>query len=117
VDVEEFHSRWLSGQSLEKSGEAAQAVSEYHLAENLYRGDFLEDDLYEDWTLLQREALKDIFLSVVAKLAGDAFKADDYQECIACCQKLLAKDSCREDTYRQLMHCYSRLGQRHRALV
>ena len=116
VDAEEFHHHWLNAQSLEKKGKSMQAVSEYGMAENLYRGDYLEDDLYEDWTLLQREALKDIYLSVVAKLADEAFRAEDLQECIAYCQKILAKDSCREDTYRQLMRCYSRLGQRHRAL-
>lgn len=116
VDAEEFHQHWLNAQALEKKGKNAQAVSEYHMAESLYRGDYLEDDLYEDWTLLQREALKDIYLSVVAKLAAEAFQAEDFQECIAYCQKILAKDSCREDTYRQLMRCYSRLGQCHRAL-
>lgn len=116
VDVEEFQQHWSTGQRLEKRGENAQAISEYLMAEKLYRGDYLEDDLYEDWTLLQREALKDTYLTILAKLADNGFKAGDYQSCITYCQKILAKDSCREGIYQQLMRCYSRLGQRHRAL-
>jgi DNA-binding SARP family transcriptional activator len=116
VDVEEFQRHWLTGQSLEKKGEGAQAISEYHMAERLYRGDYLEDDPYEEWTLLQREALKDTYLTILTKLANNAFRVEDYESCITYCQKILAEDSCHEDTYRQLMRCYNRLGQRHRAL-
>jgi DNA-binding SARP family transcriptional activator len=116
VDVEEFQQRWTTGRRLEKEGKCAEAISEYQLAEKLYRGDYLEDDLYEDWTLLQREALKDIYLTILTKLAEDSFRETDFQGCIAYCQKILAKDSCREDAYRELMRCHSRLGQRHRAL-
>jgi len=116
VDVEEFQHHWSTGQRLEKRGENAQAISEYLAAEKLYRGDYLEDDLYEDWTLLQREALKDTYLTILAKLADNDFKTGDYQSCITYCQKILAKDSCREGIYQQLMRCYSRLGQRHRAI-
>jgi DNA-binding SARP family transcriptional activator len=116
VDVEEFQQRWATGRRLEKEGKYAEAISEYQLAEKLYRGDYLEDDLYEDWTLLQREALKDIYLTILIRLAEDSFRQTDFQGCIAYCQKILAKDSCREDAYRELMRCYSRLGQRHRAL-
>jgi DNA-binding SARP family transcriptional activator len=116
VDVEEFQQRWTTGRRLEKEGKYAEAISEYQMAERSYRGDYLEDDLYEDWTLLQREALKDTYLTILAKLAEDSFEEADLQGCIAYCQKILAKDSCREDAYRQLMRCHSRLGQRHRAL-
>jgi DNA-binding SARP family transcriptional activator len=116
VDVEEFQQRWTTGRRLEKEGKHAEAISEYQLAEKLYRGDYLEDDLYEEWTLLQREALKDIYLTILTRLAEDSFGETDFQGCIAYCQKILAKDSCREDAYRELMRCHSRLGQRHRAL-
>jgi DNA-binding SARP family transcriptional activator len=32
------------------------------------------------------------------------------------CQKILAKDDCREDAHRRLMRCYGWQGQRHLAL-
>jgi DNA-binding SARP family transcriptional activator len=62
VDVEEFEQHWVLGRRLEKEGELSKAMREFELAEALYRGDYLEDEPYEDWTLRRREALKDTYL-------------------------------------------------------
>ncbi len=116
VDVEEFEQHWVSGRRLEKEGKLSEAIREFELAEALYQGDYLEDEPYEDWTLLRREALKDTYVTVLGKLADHAMKTADYESGIIYCQKILAKDPCREDAYRRLMRCYSWLGQRNRAL-
>jgi len=116
VDVEEFEQHWVLGRRLEREGKVSEARREFELAEKLYRGDYLEDEPYEDWTLLRREALKDTYLIILGKLADHSMGTTDYESGIAYCQKILAKDPCREDAYRQLMRCYSRLGRRNRAL-
>ncbi len=116
VDVEEFEQHWVLGRRWEREGKEAQAIREFELAETLYRGDYLEDEPYENWTLLRREALKDIYLIILGKLADHFMGTADYENCIIYCQKILAKDPCREDAYRRLMRGYSRLGQRNRAL-
>lgn len=116
VDVEEFEQHCVHGRGLEREGKQADAIKEFQLAEALYRGDYLEDALYEEWTLLRREALGDAYVIILGKLADYSIKAASYEDCIAYCQKILTKDHCREDAYRRLMCCYSRLGQRNRAL-
>jgi DNA-binding SARP family transcriptional activator len=116
LDVEEFEQHWKVGRRLEKEGNLAEAIREFELAETLYRGDYLENEPYEDWTMLRREALKDTYIIILGKLADYSADTGDYESCIVYCQKILAKDSCREDAYRRLMYCYSRLGQRNRAL-
>jgi len=116
VDVEEFEQHWVLGRRLEKEGRLGEAVREFELAEALYRGDYLEDEPYEEWTLLRREALKDTYVIILGKLADHSMENADYESCITYCQKILAKDPCREDAYRRLMRCYCRLGQRNRAL-
>ena len=116
VDVDEFERHWVQGQLLEKEGRRGDAIREYQAAEALYHGDYLEDDPYQDWTLLRRESLKDTYLLVLTKLADHSLNNADYDSCITFAQRILAKDSCREDAYRRLMRCYSRLGQRNRAL-
>ncbi len=93
-----------------------EANAEFEKAEALYRGDYLEDDPYEEWTLLRRKSLKDTYLIIPGKLAGFSACTSDYESCIHYSQKILAKDPCREDTYRRLMYCYAKLGQRNRAL-
>jgi len=116
VDVEQFEQHWAHGRRLEKEGEVAEAMREFELAEALYRGDYLEDEPYEEWTLFRRESLKDTYIIILGKLADHSLEVADYENCIIYCQRILAKDPCREDAYRRLMRCYSRLGQRNRAL-
>jgi DNA-binding SARP family transcriptional activator len=116
VDVDEFEQHWMLGRRLEREGRVTEAIREFELAEALYRGDYLEDEPYEEWTLLRREALKDTYVIILGKLAEYCMKTADYESRIMYCQKILAKDPCREDAYRWLMRCYSRLGQRNHAL-
>jgi DNA-binding SARP family transcriptional activator len=116
VDVEEFERHWVLGRRLEREERLAEAIGEFELAEALYRGDYLEDEPYEEWTLLRRETLKDTYLIILGKLADYSMGTGDYESCVAYCQKILAKDPCREDAYRRLMRYYSRLGRRNRAL-
>jgi DNA-binding SARP family transcriptional activator len=116
VDVEEFEKCWVSGRHLEKEHKMTEAIFEYEKAEALYSGDYLEDEPYEEWTLLRRETLKDTYLIILSKLADGCMASGDYESCIHYSQKILAKDRCREDAYRRLMCCYYKLGQRNRSL-
>ncbi len=115
VDVSEFEHHWLTGRNLEKQGKKEEAIREFRLAEELYKGDYLEEDRYAEWTLLQREALRDTYLAILNKLASNSFDTADYEGCILYSQKILLKDVCHEEAYRWLMRCYSRLGNPHRA--
>ena len=117
VDVEEFEASWQTARRLEKEARLDEAIAEFESAEALYEGDYLEDDLYEDWTLLRREGLKDIYLAILGRLADHSLQTADYHGCIAYCQKILLKDRCREDAYQRLMCCHNRLGQRNRAVA
>ncbi len=116
VDIEEFESQWKAGRALEKSGEYNKAIARYLSAERLYEGDLLEEDIYEEWTLIKRESLVDIYLSILRKISDYHFKVADYDTCIEFCQKTLAKDYCREDAYQLLIKCYIKLGLRSQAL-
>jgi LuxR family maltose regulon positive regulatory protein len=116
VDVDEFRYRWALARLLQSQGKCEEAVGQLKSAEALYRGDYLEEDVYEDWTTLRRESLKDSYLDILGRLAEDAVERADHGNCIAYCQKILLKDSCREDAYRHLICSYSRLGERHRAI-
>ena len=115
-DVDQFEYHWHLGRRLEKEGKLAEAMSEHETAAALYRGDYLEDNPYEDWTMLRREALKDIYLAILGRLADYSMNNSDYEGCIIHCQRILKKDRCREDAYQRLMSCYSHLGLRSRAI-
>lgn len=116
IDVIEFERLRDNGRRLEKEQSMNEAVREYEKAEDLYRGDYLDDEPYDDWTLLRRETLKDNYLFILSKLANYFLQTRDYENCIHYSQKILAKDSSREDAYRNLIRCYLKLSQRNQAL-
>ena len=117
VDAEEFQQHWETGRACERRGDIPQAIVEFEQAEGLYRGDFLEEDLYEEWTQIRREHLKDLFLFVLGRLADTCLGEGDYDACIARCHRILARDSTQEEAYRRLMICHARMGHVGQALT
>jgi DNA-binding SARP family transcriptional activator len=116
LDVEEFEKCVKAGQHIEAREQFSAAVAEYEAAVSLYQGDFLEQTPYEEWTILDRERLRVAYLDTIDRLSHIYFRQERYAACITVCQRILAHDRCREDTYCLLMHCYSRQGQYHLAL-
>ena len=115
-DVREFETRYRNGRLLEEAGQASEAAAEYEAAVELYRDDYMIEDLYEDWTLIERERLADAHMDVLDRLARFYTENGRAREAITACYRALEKDPSRESTYRLLMKCYARLGLRHRAL-
>ena len=116
IDVDDFEQSWHTGWRLQRAGDITAALKEYERAESLYKGDYLEDDPYSDWTLLRREALRDAYSTILTMLASMSLESRDYTGAIIWAQKLLTQDNCREDAYRFLMNSHSRLGQTSRAV-
>ena len=116
TDVDEFDERYEKGRRLQKGGDPQAAAVEYEKAIELYRGDYLIEDLYEDWTMVERERLSNAYMDMLGRLAVHYMQSGQYQESIRGCYRVLEKDRCHEDSYRLLMRCYVRLGLRGRAL-
>ena len=110
TDVEEFDARYEKGRHLEEDQRVPEAMAEYARAVELYRGDYLVEDLYEDWTMIERERLVNAYVDVLHRLAAYYMKTRQYQKSIQTCYQLLKKEPCHEDSYRLLMDCYIRLG-------
>jgi DNA-binding SARP family transcriptional activator len=116
LDFEEFEEHFQAGQRLLMAGQQTEAMAEYSIAETLYQGDFLEEDLYEDWPTSRREYLRNLYLSIANYLGDNYLQQGGYTAAIALCQKILAKDNCNEEAHRRLMECYVAQGQRHLAV-
>ncbi len=111
TDVEAFRGNWQAGLRLERNGSLAEAVPFYEQAVQLYRGDFLEEDRFEEWTLAPREELKDTYLTALDKLSHYWFQVGQLDRAVEGWKRIVATDAWREDTYRHLMVCTSRAGQ------
>ncbi len=88
----------------------------YEAARCLYQGDFLPEDLYEDWAGDCRHKVRAAYCALAQQMARLYLQAAAYPEAVACWQDLLRVDSTHEETYRQLMRVYAQTGQRHQAL-
>ena len=91
-------------------------MTEYEAAVQLYQGDFLAGDLYEEWPVLLRERLRVAYLDVLDHLSQIYFNQDQYADCMHPCQLHTSAGSGREDMHCLLMRCYSRQGQHHLAM-
>lgn len=117
LDVEAFDSRVDSGRRSQDAGDTDQAMRDYEFTGGLYRGDFMAEDPYEDWTALTRERLRLAHLDALGRLSSLYFGAGHFTACASLCQRIIESDPCREDAHRRLMRCYSRQGQPHLALM
>jgi DNA-binding SARP family transcriptional activator len=114
VDVACFDAWADAGDQQVRAGDLACAATSYRQSVSLYRGDLaVETDV---GSVLERERLRSRFLSLLAYLADERYRAGDYDACLALAWRLLGHDPCREDAHRVVMRCYVRLGERAAAL-
>ncbi|KPV51131.1 hypothetical protein SE17_22985, partial [Kouleothrix aurantiaca] len=116
LDVDQFRRAVQAGRRAEEANDGAAAMAAYQQASALYSGDFMADDLADDWPVVRREQLRDAYLDTLDRLGQLHFAHEQYERCVTLCLQLLTHDACREDAHCRLMRCYSRLGQHHLAL-
>ncbi|MGD8406865.1 MAG: BTAD domain-containing putative transcriptional regulator [Anaerolineales bacterium] len=116
VDSEAFKLHYQNAQSLLAASRQEQAMQEFEAAENLYQGEFLAEDRYEDWPLVHRENLKNAYLDTLSQLSQHFYTGGQFAMSIYYCQKILEEDNCREDVHRRVMLSYLNLDQPHLAL-
>jgi DNA-binding SARP family transcriptional activator len=91
-------------------------LNHYNAALELYQGDFLPEDLYEDWAEARRSALQRSYLELLKQLATSAVERADYQQAIERLHALLHAEPTDEGVQRELMRLYVQTGERHKAL-
>ena len=116
IDTQAFSTLYAGAAGLWRTGRLKESLQAYEAAHELYRDDYLVDDIYEEWTFIPREQLKDQYLLVVTRLADASLMTGDYERCIEYCHKLLARDTAREDAYQRLMRCHALMGRPGRAM-
>lgn len=112
TDTIEFDQLRRAGQQYDQLGRVEEAQAAFREAIELYRGDYLEEDLYEDWPTDRREKLKTDYVAMLTRLAQWAFNAEDYDACQSWGRLTLEADPSHEYTHRLLMRSACRLGQR-----
>ena len=117
LDTEEFQKHCEAARELADTDRWLQAHERYQEALVLYRGDFLAEDLYEEWSLGPREHWRELYLQALSQLAECHARLKKYPQAIECCQRILTLEPSHESAYRQKMLYQSYAGQSEEALT
>lgn len=110
VDINEFE------RLIQLGHQQGDNLKHYESARMLYQGDFLPEDLYEDWAQERRETLKAAYCNLLQRIARLYTQRSAYNDAIGCLQDLIGIDYTNEEAYRDLMRLHAQTGQRHHAL-
>ncbi len=111
VDSDVFCTLVTEGWNQLKANNLVQAQAQFEQAENLYRGDFFEEEPYADWCAVERERLREIYLELLAGLARCYCETGHFMTASRVCRQALSSDPCRENFVRLLMECLVRLDR------
>lgn len=111
VDVERFIASATAGLELLAAGERAAARARLQAAEAAYRGDFLGEDLYEDWAVATREEASGIYQRVARALADMAAEDDEPDAAVGFLLRLLERDQWDESAHLALVSVLGAAGR------
>src|SRR5215217_1534819 len=112
-------SLWIDVDAFEAAAAEAHRTRDhraYHAAIELYAGDLLPEDRYEDWAADRREELREEYGGLLVELARLHEARDEHVPAIDALRRLVANDPAHEEARRGLMRLYALAGQRHQAL-
>ncbi|BBO70802.1 hypothetical protein DSCA_47320 [Desulfosarcina alkanivorans] len=116
VDVWQFERLCGNADRFWELGKREHAIETSRRAIDLFKGNFLEEDSQEPWTVVLRERIRSKYMRCVGKLGHYLEEADDLKMAVECYQRSLEIDGMDEEAYRRLMACYFRLGLKSEAL-
>jgi DNA-binding SARP family transcriptional activator len=113
TDVDEFLRCYQVGRQMQMSEER---VALYERACHLYTGSFLVEDLYADWSFLQREQLSRTYLTMCRTLVDYYLQNQRYEHAAQWATTMLKENRCDEAAHCQLIQIYALQGRRGEAL-
>ncbi|MGH3090631.1 MAG: LuxR C-terminal-related transcriptional regulator [Rubrobacteraceae bacterium] len=109
VDVEAF-------EEAAKAARRSRDPAAHRTAVDLYAGDLLPGDLYEDWVEGRREGLRSAHLELLVELAALHEEREEFEPAIEALRKVVDIEPAREEANVALMRLYALAGRRRAAL-
>jgi tetratricopeptide (TPR) repeat protein len=109
VDTEAFEE---AAQGARRAGD----IAAYRAALDLYAGDLLPGDRYEDWAESKRQELRRTYSTLLVELAALYEGRGDHGLAIEALLKAVSSEPTREEAHAGLMRLYASTGQRYQAL-
>src|SRR5919107_4074220 len=113
-------SLWVDVDAFEEAAATARREHEpaaYRAALDLYVGDLLPEDRYEEWAEQRRQELRRMFLSLLVELATVHEERAEHGQSVEALRREVAEEPNLEEAHASLMRLYALLGQEGEALA
>jgi predicted ATPase/DNA-binding SARP family transcriptional activator len=110
---------WVDVEAFEAAATAAvrsRQPDAYLAAIELYAGDLLPEDRYEDWVIRRREELHSTYVTLLLESARLHGELGEFELAIEALKRIIASDPLYEQAHIELMRLYSRSGARRQAV-
>jgi predicted ATPase/DNA-binding SARP family transcriptional activator len=111
---------WVDVEGFETAAAAARRSHDppvFREALDLYAGELLPEDRYEEWAVSRRESLHQEHISLLVALAEIYQAKRDDENAIETLRRVLAHEPVHEGAHRRLMELYALTGRREQALT
>ena len=111
---------WVDVEAFEEAARTArrsQDPAAYRTAIELYAGELLPEDRYEEWAEEHRRRLRETHLWLLLKLARLHEERADYESAAEALRRVIAEEPTREEAHASLMRLYALSGSRAEALA
>ena len=115
-DVEEFDQVMSKARLAESAGDESQALNHYERLSEIYRGELLPGDVYDDWFAQIRDEYRATYADAMLSAASILQRREDALGALRFVRRALAQDPWREDLYQAAMSCQIAAGQRSAAI-
>lgn len=113
-------SLWVDVDAFEEAAASARrsrAPAAYMAAIELYAGDLLPGDRYEEWTEGRRAELRQLYLALLMEVAGLYEEREEYRRGIEALRRVVSEEPAREEAHAGLMRLHALSGQRQEAIL
>ncbi|HEX5915527.1 MAG TPA: BTAD domain-containing putative transcriptional regulator, partial [Rubrobacter sp.] len=111
---------WVDAEAFEEAALAARRSHEpaaYRMAIDLYAGELLPEDRFEDWAEDERADLRRVYLELLTELAGLYEERGEYDPAAEVLQRVVAEEPTNEEAHTSLMRLYTISDRRGDALA
>jgi len=116
VDLDEFVILRQRGEKAEDAGDTKRAILCYRSCIDLYRGDFLSEDLYTPWAEAKRNELQAMYIDLLLRTAELYERKGGSKKAISYYKLIIKEDPTHEEACQKLMLIYSNRGMRAEAV-
>jgi DNA-binding SARP family transcriptional activator len=110
VDADRFEELCRKADRADQQGDDEAALNFYRGALELYKGEFLANDLYEPWIEPTRRRLRNRWRQSALRLADIFTRRRHLNKALKICERMIAADTTDETAYRHMMRIYAEKG-------